>query len=77
MNAQLEITDIAGLVKGASKGEGMGNEFLSHINNVDGLYHVVRAFEDESIMHEEMSVDPIRDIENVNNELMIKDLSII
>jgi obg-like ATPase 1 len=72
--AQISITDIAGLVKGASKGEGLGNAFLSHISAVDGIYHVVRAFPDEDIMHNEGEIDPIRDIEIINGELRSKDL---
>ena len=72
--AQLAITDIAGLVKGASEGEGLGNAFLSHINGVDGIYHVVRAFPDPDIIHQEGEVDPIRDIETINGELRAKDL---
>jgi len=72
--AQIAITDIAGLVKGASEGKGLGNAFLSHINAVDGIYHVVRAFADEDIVHEEGDVDPIRDIETINGELRAKDL---
>lgn len=72
--AQLAITDIAGLVKGASEGEGLGNAFLSHINGVDGIYHVVRAFADPDIIHQEGEVDPIRDIETINGELRAKDL---
>ena len=69
--------DIAGLVPGAAKGEGLGNAFLSHINEVDGLYHVVRVFEDPTIVHTELEVDPIRDMEIVVNEIALKDLEII
>merc|ERR1711988_1043763 len=72
--ASLQIVDIAGLVSGASTGEGMGNAFLSNINGVDGIYHVVRAFEDENVSHYENSVDPIRDMETIHNELIAKDL---
>ena len=72
--AQMAITDIAGLVKGASEGKGLGNAFLSHINGVDGIYHVVRAFTDAEIIHEEGEVNPIRDIETINGELIAKDL---
>jgi obg-like ATPase 1 len=72
--AQISITDIAGLVKGASNGEGLGNAFLSHISAVDGIYHVVRAFPDEDIIHNEGELDPIRDIEIINHELRAKDL---
>jgi len=60
--AQLSVTDIAGLVKGASSGAGLGNAFLSHISAVDGIFHVVRAFPNEEVIHEEGDVDPIRDI---------------
>lgn len=72
--AQIAITDIAGLVKGASQGEGLGNAFLSHISAVDGIYHVVRAFADEDVIHNEGDVDPLRDIEIINAELRIKDI---
>ena len=72
--AQISITDIAGLVKGASEGKGLGNAFLSHINAVDGIYHVVRAFDDDEVIHDEGEVDPIRDIETINGELAAKDL---
>lgn len=69
-----EFTDIAGLVKGASKGEGLGNQFLSHIRQVDAICHVVRCFDDADITHVEGSVDPIRDIEIINLELALADL---
>jgi GTP-binding protein YchF len=72
-----EFTDIAGLVRGASTGEGLGNKFLSHIREVDAICEVVRCFKDESIIHVEDGVDPIRDIEIVNVELMIADLEVI
>lgn len=72
--AFIEFVDIAGLVKGASKGEGLGNKFLSHIREVDAIVHVVRCFEDEDITHVEGSVDPIRDIEIINLELIFADL---
>merc|ERR1711874_542271 len=72
--ASLQIVDIAGLVSGASTGEGMGNAFLSHINGVDGILHVVRAFEDENVSHYENSVDPIRDLETIHKELIAKGL---
>lgn len=68
-----EFTDIAGLVKGASQGEGLGNQFLSHIRDVDAIVHVVRCFSDNSITHVEGSVDPLRDIEIINLELIIAD----
>ena len=73
VQAQIAITDIAGLVKGASTGAGLGNAFLSHINAVDGIYHVVRAFPNEEVIHEEGEVDPIRDISIINAELVAKD----
>ncbi len=72
-----EFIDIAGLVKGASKGEGLGNKFLSHIREVDAVVEVVRAFDDKNIIHVENSVDPIRDIEIINVELILADLEII
>lgn len=72
-----EFTDIAGLVKGASKGEGLGNQFLSHIRQTDAICHVVRCFDDPDIMHVEGSVDPIRDIEEINLELCIADLDTV
>lgn len=71
--AQLHITDIAGLIKGASEGAGLGNAFLSHIQAVDGLYHVVRAFENPEVVHVDDSVDPIRDMETIVSELCRKD----
>ena len=72
-----EFTDIAGLVKGASKGEGLGNKFLSHIREVDAIVEVVRCFRDENIIHVEGGVNPIRDIEIINVELILADLEII
>ncbi|MBE5040408.1 redox-regulated ATPase YchF [Ructibacterium gallinarum] len=75
--ATIEFVDIAGLVKGASKGEGLGNKFLSNIREVDAVVHVVRAFEDPNIVHVEGSVDPIRDIETINLELILSDLEIL
>jgi len=71
---QIEYVDIAGLVKGASKGEGLGNKFLSNIREVDAIVHVVRCFEDDDITHVDGSVDPARDIETINLELMLADL---
>lgn len=71
---QLEFVDIAGLVKGASRGEGLGNQFLANIREVDAIIHVLRCFEDENITHVEGSVDPLRDAEIVETELMIADL---
>ena len=75
--ATIEFVDIAGLVKGASKGEGLGNKFLSHIREVDAIIHVVRCFEDANIVHVEGSIDPKRDIDTINIELMLSDLDII
>src|SRR5574339_489614 len=69
-----EFTDIAGIVKGASKGEGLGNKFLSHIRQVDAICQVVRCFEDENITHVSGKVDPIADIETINLELILADL---
>ena len=71
---QLEFVDIAGLVRGASKGEGLGNQFLANIREVDAIVHVLRCFEDSNVTHVEGSVDPIRDAETVETELMIADL---
>ncbi|AJH79897.1 redox-regulated ATPase YchF [Heyndrickxia coagulans] len=72
-----EFTDIAGIVKGASKGEGLGNKFLSHIRQVDAICHVVRCFEDENITHVSGKVDPIDDIETINLELILADLETV
>lgn len=72
--AILQLVDIAGIVRGASEGEGLGNKFLSHIRNVDAIVHVVRCFEDADVTHVEGSVDPIRDIETIDTELMLADL---
>lgn len=72
--AILEVVDIAGLVKGASKGEGLGNKFLSHIREVDAIIHVVRCFENSKIIHVEGSIDPVRDVEEINLELILSDL---
>lgn len=77
IGATFEFTDIAGLVKGASNGEGLGNKFLSHIREVDAIVEVVRCFEDTNIIHVENTVDPIRDIEIINVELMLADLEVI
>ena len=73
----IEFLDIAGLVRGASKGEGLGNKFLSHIREVDALIHVVRCFDDNDIVHVEGSVDPVRDIETINLELVFSDMEAI
>jgi hypothetical protein len=73
--ARLEIVDIAGLVKGASKGEGLGNQFLANIREVDAIIHVVRCFENDDILHVLDSVDPVRDIEIINMELILADMA--
>ena len=70
----IEFVDIAGLVRGASKGEGLGNQFLGHIRTVDAVAHVVRCFEDENVTHVDDTVDPLRDIETIETELILKDL---
>ena len=75
--AVIEFVDIAGLVKGASKGEGLGNQFLSNIREVDAIVHVVRCFEDPNVIHVDGSVDPMRDIETINLELIFSDLEIL
>ncbi len=75
--AVIEFVDIAGLVKGASKGEGLGNQFLSNIREVDAIVHVVRCFEDSNVIHVDGSVDPLRDIETINLELIFSDLEIL
>ena len=72
--ASIEFLDIAGLVKGASKGEGLGNKFLSHIREVDAIVHVVRCFENSDIVHVDGSIDPARDIETINIELILSDI---
>ena len=76
-HAVIEFVDIAGLVKGASKGEGLGNKFLSHIREVDAIAHVVRCFEDSNIVHVDGNIDPLRDIETINLELIFSDLEIL
>ena len=75
INAAIEFVDIAGLIKGASKGEGLGNEFLSHINSVDVIAHVVRFFEDKDIIHVKGSINPIDDFNDINLELILSDLN--
>ena len=75
--AAIEFVDIAGLVKGASKGEGLGNQFLSNIREVDAIVHVVRCFEDGNVIHVDGSVDPLRDIETIDLELIFSDLEIL
>ena len=71
---QLEFVDIAGLVRGASKGQGLGNQFLGHLRDADAIAHLLRCFEDDNVVHVEGSVDPIRDAETVETELMLADL---
>ena len=75
--ATIEFVDIAGLVKGASKGEGLGNQFLANIREVDAIVHVVRCFEDTNVVHVDGSVDPVRDIETINLELIFSDIEIL
>lgn len=71
--AVLKVTDIAGLIKGASEGAGLGNAFLSHIAAVDGIFHLIRAFDSDEVIHVDDSVDPIRDLETIQSELCMKD----
>ncbi len=75
--AAIEFVDIAGLVRGASKGEGLGNQFLSHIREVDAIVHVVRCFDNENIIHVEGSIGPLRDIETINLELVFSDIEVL
>lgn len=75
--AVIEFVDIAGLVKGASKGEGLGNQFLANIREVDAIVHVVRCFEDTNVIHVDGSVDPVRDIETINLELIFSDIEVL
>lgn len=75
--AVMEFVDIAGLVKGAGKGEGLGNKFLSHIRETDAIAHVVRCFDDSNVVHVDGSVDPIRDVETINLELIFSDLEML
>ena len=75
--ATIEFVDIAGLVKGASKGEGLGNQFLANIREVDAIVHVVRCFEDANVVHVDGSVDPVRDIETINLELIFADIEVL
>lgn len=75
--AIIEFVDIAGLVKGASKGEGLGNQFLSHIRECDAIIHVVRCFENDDIIHVDGSIDAMRDIDTINMELMLADLDVL
>ena len=74
IHTTLEFIDIAGLVKGASQGEGLGNQFLEHIRNVDAIAHAVRCFENENVSHDFGSIDPVRDIEVIQTELILADL---
>ena len=75
--AVIEFVDIAGLVRGAAQGEGLGNKFLSHIREVDAIVHVVRCFEDENITHVDGNIDPVRDMETINMELVLADMEIM
>ena len=76
-HAVIEFVDIAGLVKGASKGEGLGNKFLSHIRETDAIVEVVRCFNDSNVVHVDGSIDPIRDIETINLELIFADIETV
>ena len=76
-HAVIEFVDIAGLVKGASKGEGLGNQFLANIREVDAIVHVVRCFDDPNVIHVDGSIDPLRDIETINLELIFSDIEIL
>ena len=75
--AVIEFVDIAGLVRGASRGEGLGNKFLSHIREVDAIVHVVRCFNDDNIIHVDGGVDPMRDVETINMELILSDMELM
>ena len=75
--ATIEFCDIAGLVKGASKGEGLGNKFLGHIREVEAIVHVVRCFENDNIVHVDGKIDPLSDIETINTELLLSDMEIL
>ncbi len=77
IHASIRFVDVAGLVRGASRGEGLGNQFLGHIREVDALVHVVRCFEDEKVVHVDGSVDPVRDLEIVDTELLMADLDTV
>ena len=74
MPAFLNVVDIAGLVKGANEGQGLGNAFLSHISGCDAIFHMLRIFKDDDITHVEGEVDPVRDIQIINDELRLKDI---
>ena len=73
----MEFVDIAGLVKGASRGEGLGNQFLGHIRQVDAIAHIVRCFEDDNVVHVDGSIDPLRDVEVIQTELNLTDLDTV
>src|SRR5699024_81456 len=75
--ATVEIVDIAGLVKGASEGEGLGNQFLSNVRETDAIIHVLRCFDDDNVVHVDDSVDPVRDKETIDMELQLKDLETV
>ena len=77
INTTISFVDIAGLVKGASKGEGLGNKFLSHIREVDAIIHMIRCFDSEDIQNVNLTVDPIRDLEIIETEMMLADLESI
>ena len=77
VHTTIEFVDIAGLVKGASKGEGLGNKFLSHIREVEAIVHVVRAFDDSNVVHVDGNINPLRDIETINLELIFSDIDIL
>ena len=75
INANITFVDIAGLVKGASKGEGLGNKFLSHIREVDAIIHLVRCFDSEKIQHVNKKIDPINDLETIKTEILLADIN--
>ena len=75
INANITFVDIAGLVKGASKGEGLGNKFLSHIREVDAIVHLVRCFDSENIQHVSKNIDPVNDLETIKTEMLLADIS--
>ena len=75
--ANITFVDIAGLVKGASKGEGLGNKFLSHIREVDAIIHLVRCFDSEKIQHVNLQINPLNDLETINTEILLADIDII
>ena len=77
INANITFVDIAGLVKGASKGEGLGNKFLSHIREVDAIVHLVRCFDSENIQHVNKKIDPINDLETIKTEILLADIKLI